>query len=354
MDRNTVSSGDGAVPMRERAVPLDVVAVLLFVGVTDAVVLGVVPEVPVIGELMALLFVLFVPGYVAATALFPRRHSAASEGGGLLSVDSPGGEVALGGVARTQTISWTERSALSFGLSLALLPLIGLFVAPLGGSLAPEPVFVGLNAFIAVTVVVAVLRRIRVPRDERMRLPYRRWSYVLRRSVFAGRSRADSLLSALLLFAVLTSVVTLGAALVAPQNGEAYTSATLLTEGPDGGVVASGYPTEFTRGEGQQLVVQVENNEGESTSYTVVGQLQRVDAAGDEPTVSDRERLFRERNTVGDGGTWQATHTVTPTMTGEDLRLAYYVYRGDAPADPTAENAYRELYLWIDVSESSS
>jgi hypothetical protein len=38
-----------------------------------------------------------------------------------------------------------------------------------------------------------------------------------------------------------------------------------------------------------------------------------------------------------------------PTIRGEDLRLAYYLYAGDVPADPNAENAYRSLYLWIDV-----
>ena len=41
---------------------------------------------------------------------------------------------------------------------------------------------------------------------------------------------------------------------------------------------------------------------------------------------------------------------VAPTATGEDLRLTYYLYRGDAPSDPSEGSAYRTLSLWVDVS----
>ena len=37
-------------------------------------------------------------------------------------------------------------------------------------------------------------------------------------------------------------------------------------------------------------------------------------------------------------------------MAGENLRLTFLLYRGQAPQDTTVENAYRELHLWVNVS----
>jgi len=41
-------------------------------------------------------------------------------------------------------------------------------------------------------------------------------------------------------------------------------------------------------------------------------------------------------------------------MTGENLRVQYLLYRGDPPAEPTQENAYRSLHLWVDVFEDDA
>ncbi len=57
------------------------------------------------GNLLAILLVLFMPGYVLVAALFP---------GGILP-EKP-------------EIDWIERIALSFGLSIAVIPLLGLLV----------------------------------------------------------------------------------------------------------------------------------------------------------------------------------------------------------------------------------
>jgi uncharacterized membrane protein len=34
------------------------------------------------------------------------------------------------------------------------------------------------------------------------------------------------------------------------------------------------------------------------------------------------------------------------------LRLAYLLYKGEAPPEPTVENAYREVHLWVNVTEA--
>jgi len=44
---------------------------------------------------------------------------------------------------------------------------------------------------------------------------------------------------------------------------------------------------------------------------------------------------------------------VTPTMTGRWLRLTYLLCTDEVPAEPSIESAYREVHLWVNVSESS-
>jgi len=46
-----------------------------------------------------------------------------------------------------------------------------------------------------------------------------------------------------------------------------------------------------------------------------------------------------------------SAHVLEPTRTGEELRVQYLLYAGEAPETPTRENSYRDLHLWIDVVE---
>ena len=89
--------------------------------------------------LLGLLLVLFLPGYSLVAALFPRKDD-------------------LDGI---------ERIALSFGLSIAVVPLIGLALnyTPLGIRLVP--VLLGLSLFTVLLAVVAGVRRMWVPEAER-------------------------------------------------------------------------------------------------------------------------------------------------------------------------------------------
>ena len=207
----------------------------------------------------------------------------------------------------------------------------------------------GLNSFVLVGATAAVARRNRLPDGERLRVPRRRWWGALLGSFARGRSRVGAVLTGLLLVIVLAAVVVSGAVLVSPGEGEAYTSTTLLTEDGGGNLVAAGYPPEIALGGGADLVLSVENHEGVETTYTVVAALQRVDTSGDSVTVLESDRLLEERNTVEAGDTWLLRHTVVPTTAGSDLRLTYYVYRGDPPADPDVDSAYRSTYIWVDV-----
>ena len=135
-----------------------------------------------------------------------------------------------------------------------------------------------------------------------------------------------------------------------PAAGESFSEFYLLTENQSGSLTAEDYPTNFTEGEGESLVVGVTNHEHQPENYTVVSQIQRVRVANNSTTVLERNELQRFDLQLANNETWTRQHTVAPTMTGERLRLVYLLYRGSAPANPTTENAYRETHLWVNVT----
>ena len=89
--------------------------------------------------ILGLLLVLFLPGYSLIAALFPRKDD-------------------LDGI---------ERIALSFGLSIAVVPLLGLALnyTPVGIRLVP--VLVVLSVFTVLLAVIAGVRRQGLPEGER-------------------------------------------------------------------------------------------------------------------------------------------------------------------------------------------
>jgi len=355
MDENTHSVQSSGSSTISWTVPLDLVAIILFVVFVDALLFVTSTDVASLRAAFVLPVIVFIPGYVLVASLFPRRYTGYerwdSSGTGNDTMASSAG---LQRSFRVRSIDWRARLALSFGLSLSIVPLLGLILGTVTSSLTIEPVLAGLNLFILAATGVAVTRRNRLKKEERFRVPYRNCLHVTRETVSGETRRFDQFITAFLLVTVVAAAGTMGWVLLAPQSGESYTGATLLTENSDGELTASGYPTTFTQGTGEELVVRVTNNEGVETTYTVVGELQRVDTGGDSTTITDSETVYREQETVSTNERWLTKHTVTPSMTGEDLRLAYYVYRGDTPDKPGEESAYRTLYLWVDVSASES
>ena len=337
-------------PPRVRALPADIAAVILLIVLTNIAVF-----VPVINETplrvpIGLAFVLFVPGYAFIAALFPEQGESPTDESG--PEDGETAAEADGWRGSRSGIDGIERVALSFGLSIAIVPLIGLVLnyTPFGIRLAP--IMVAVSGFTLVAAAVAAHRRWQLPAKEQFRVPYRQWVAAGRAELFEPDSRFDAALNVLLVLSVLLAVGSVGYAVVVPQQGEQFTEFYLLTEDDEEELVAAGYPDTLSRSESAELVVGVENNEYESIEYTVVVQLQEVEIAGNETQVLERDELDRFTTTLGHNETLQQRQSVTPTMTGDNLRLQYLLFRDDPPATPTDEAAYRDLHLFLNVTES--
>ncbi|MFC7153840.1 DUF1616 domain-containing protein [Halomarina halobia] len=316
------------VPRPIRELPADLVAVVGLTLLADVfAVAPVLSETP-IRVVLALAFVLFVPGYALVAALFPERAPESAEDGDGIT-----------GVARV---------ALSIGTSVAVVPMLALVLnfTPLGVRLVP--ILLVVSAVTIAATAVAARRRARLPPEERFAVPYREWYGSLRAGPLRADTRTDRALNVLLALSVLIAMSGVTYALVSPKQSDQYSELYLLTEGEDGELVADGYDTNLTRGERGSVIVGVENHEHERTRYTLVVQLQRVRSDGNETTVTATREVDRFDVSLAHDEATRGTVTYAPSTTGR-LRLVFLLYRGPPPQDPSVENAYLETHLWLSV-----
>lgn len=374
------------IPRPLRQLPADLVATTVLTLLTLVTVF-----VPVINEtplrvLFGLGFVLFLPGYAFIAALFPEAGAsdradtdpdsdsgpdpATAEGGEPAETVSkpapvPGTEVADTAAERTAEtntsslissdrtgVDGIERVALSFGLSIAIVPLIGLVLNFTPWGIRLLPVVTAVAGFTLACVAVAAHRRWALPPDDRFTVPFRAWLTAGKQELFEPTDRTDAALNVVLVVSVVLAVASVGYAVAVPPQGEQFSEFYLLTETPEGELVADGYPETMAVNDTTELIVGIGNNEYETTAYTVVVQLQEVETDGNQSIVQTRTELDRLSTTIAHNETHHERHTLQPTRTGENLRVQYLLYQGEAPATPTAETAYRELHLWIDVNSA--
>lgn len=325
-----------------RSVPVDLLTILGSLFVLTASV-GLVPDAPLWTVVLGVPFLVFVPGYALIAVIFP-GNGPRNQASGLPDFRN---------VRIEDGISHVERLALSFGVSVSLVPLFGLTIAALGAPFTPSTVTGTLTVFTGGCILVALLRRFQLPVEERFRLPLGQWASNTRTFLFGG-SWSDSAVNIALVICVLVGISAAAYAFSAPQPDAEFTSFALLTRTADGEYVSSDYPTNFTQGEPQELVVSVTNNRRETNEYTVVAALQRVRPTGDDQlrVISQREqRRFEVELTPNE--TWRRPHDITPQRGGTNLRLVYFLYRGDAPSEAGSGTADDRLQLWINVTTRS-
>lgn len=243
-----------------------------------------------------------------------------------------------------------ERAALAFGTSVALLPFLALAPAVFELEYTPLTTLGAVGIPLTVGIPVAAYRRKSIRRPERFRLPVGDWMSRLFGWIGDGNGFRRAL-RAVMVMSVLLAVVSFGYVLAAPQDGERYSTMTLLSENESSDLVASDYPDDMALGESAELTLALQNDRQRETTYTVVIQLERVDE-GDAQEIEMSERLGSFRPTVANGETWTRQHTVTPSMNGEDLRLRYYLYFGEPPEVVGPDTARDYLHVWVDVGSA--
>jgi uncharacterized membrane protein len=255
--------------------------------------------------ILGLPFVLFFPGYTLIAALFHKRGS-------------------LGGV---------ERVALSFGLSIAVVPLIGLILNYTPWGIRLYPILISLAVFILVTSGVAWYRRGKLVPEERFTVLFN-----IKLPSWWGQSMPDKVLSMVLAVAIVGAIGTLGYVVATPKVGEKFTEFYIL--GPEGN--AANYTTELKLGEEGRVILGIVNHEQERASYKVEvwidGEKAKLRIEGED---EDEIKIELEHE-----GKWEEEVGYVPQKAGENQKVEFVLYKNGEPyfTEP--------LHLWIDVEEA--
>ncbi len=207
---------------------------LLLIDILTAILILIITAFPqsALRVILGLPFILFFPGYALIAALFPRRGD-------------------LGDL---------ERIALSFGLSIAVVPLVGLVLNYTPWGIRLYPILISLSCFIFAASGAARLRRRRYPPEERFLI-----SIPLPAKASLGTTFADRILTAILICAVAGAVGALVYVISHPKVGERFTEFYIL--GPEG--LAEGYPAELHLGEKGEVILGIVNHEHEDMNYAI-------------------------------------------------------------------------------------
>ncbi|MFB3764162.1 MAG: DUF1616 domain-containing protein [Methanotrichaceae archaeon] len=253
---------------------------------------------------LGLLMVLFVPGYTLIAALFPRKGD-------------------LDGI---------ERVALSFGLSIAVVPLMGLGLNYTPWGIRLTPVVVSISLFTLAMSVISYIRRTSLPIDERFSVEFRKNLASARAEVMADeKSRVDKALTIILILSIILSVSALVYVIVTPKQGEKFTEFYIL--GPKG--KAYDYPTRVLAGNKSTVIVGVVNHEYSLVNYTMNLNF-------------DNSTILEDRLTLEHNQTWEHPVTYVLNHPGDEQKLEFLLYKEDNFTAP-----YRDLHLWVNVSSGN-
>lgn len=249
--------------------------------------------------MLGLPMVLFIPGYMLISVLFPKKDD----------------------------LETVERIALSFGLSIAVAPILGLILNFTYG-IKLIPLLTTLCLYTIVLGAIAAYRREGLPEQERFFVPFHRLS-VLVNELNASKNMTDIISNGILIFSIVLAIGVIFFVITTPKIGEKFTEFYIL--GPDG--KAENYTTDLKYNSPDHILVGVVNHEYASVNYTM-----RVALENDILT----DTWFR----LNQNETWEQNVTFVPDKIGKDIKLEFWLFKEDNFTAP-----YRELHLWVNIAK---
>ena len=248
--------------------------------------------------ILGLPLALFLPGYALIATLFPRKDD----------------------------LDGLERIALSFGLSLAITPLLGLALNYTPFGIRLTPVLIVLSVFTIALAIGAYVRRSRIREGDRFVVEFGAFFKNIEPFKPAD-TKIDKILSVILLISIALAISMTVYVIIAPKEGEKFTEFYVL--GPEG--KAEGYPTNLMLGEEGQVIIGVVNQEYASATYLLEIRL--------------NEELIGEQSfELMHNETWESPFTFKPKKAGKDQNLEFLLYK-----DEMGRAVYRSLHLWVEV-----
>jgi len=290
--------------------PKDLALVILFTLLCmPFVVIPPLNETP-IRIILGLPLVLFLPGYALIAAVFPRKDD----------------------------LDAIERIALSFGLSIAITPLLGLALNYTPFGIRLSPILIVLSVFTISLALGAYVRRSRIPEEDRFVVDFDEFKDFLLAQVFFSKKKKciDRILTVVLIISIILAISMTVYVIITPKEGEKFTEFYVL--GSNG--TASDYPTNLKVGEEGEVIIGIVNHEYANVTYRLEVRLNR--GVIDEKSV---ELMHNE--------TWESPFTFKTTRAGEDQKLEFLLFKNpfnkSVYGKEDKEEVYRSLHLWVDV-----
>ncbi|MFP3871844.1 MAG: DUF1616 domain-containing protein [Candidatus Natronoplasma sp.] len=294
--------------------PWDLALIAAMTALLIAVIAG-MPE-STLRTVLGLPFILFFPGYVLISFLFPEK----------------------------EPLDHIERIALSFGLSIAITPLIGLLLNYVW-EISLIPILYSQSLFIFTFSFLTHFRRKAIPSEEQFSIEF---------DIETPDWKSYDIIDKALVIATVVLLIASGALAyniaTTPRTGERFTEFYVL--GPDG--KADNYPTNLTLNQNGTVIVGAVNREHTTVNYTLVvglgysyGEMARV---GEIPpdhnfTLPSNNTCFEMPLTLKHGERWNQTINFFIGEPGRDYKLSFLLLRDG--------EVYRDLHLWVDVLEST-
>jgi uncharacterized membrane protein len=311
----------------EERLPADLIIALLWLA---AAILAI--YVPILNEspvrvVLALPVILFLPGYCLIAALFCRKDD----------------------------IDLIERVALSFGLSIAVVPLIGLGLNFTPWGIRLEPIVISLSLFTVAMVLIAHYRRSLLPAGERFSVPFAEITQSVKTSLFPSEgTRVDRILSFVLIIAILAAVLTVVYVIAVPKEGERFTEFFVLGEKQK----AADYPDRITVGTEYPLYIGVGNHEYRTIPYHIetYGTYMAFDNVTNTSSITLMDPLWQESLTLAHNETRTIPYSLSVGQTGYN-RIEFLLFNETVP-DPSVTGSdrinasYRDLHLRVTVRDA--
>jgi len=286
--------------------------------------------------------VLFIPGYMLVYALFPGKKT--DEG-----------------------IDIIERIALSLGLSLAIVPLIGLGLNYTPWGINLTPIILSLELFIFCLASIAIYRWYQLPSSKR---------FIISIDIKFPKheNNIDKALTIILAASIIIAASLLIQVIITPKTGEKFTEFYLL--GSKG--IADDYPQNLTTNDTANVIIGIVNHEYKQMNYTIelwlVNQSYGYNESSGQNETTYYQAWFLDSLSTNLDHTpidieiewqpqWEKNYTLSINRTG-DFKLLFLLYKNQTQTydkninyqslanqkfDSEKTDAYRSLHLWINV-----
>ncbi|RXA19804.1 DUF1616 domain-containing protein [Methanosarcina sp. MSH10X1] len=289
-----------------RKLPLDLLIVAGFVLITNIFILVPVLSDSFLRTCLGIFLVLFLPGYSLAGAIFPAKKD----------------------------LEEIERAAIALGLSIAVVPIIGLSLNYSIWGISETPVLLGFSVFILLMCAVAYYRRRLLPEDEVFEISFKTYFLSMKTEILEkSESKIDKTITFILVLSILASMGSLAYIIGNPKEGEHFTEFYILGKNR----TAENYPTEFIRGEEGTVFIGIINHEYRPVDYTMEVRLENQSLSLPES---------QKHVTLGHNMSWEEPINFTPPFEGENMKLEFLLFNETEKTEP-----YRNLHLWINVTQ---